>query len=240
MFKYIFKKLRRGALNRMNRMCDKHYGYENRPVFFDIKETCPQLLEADRKFEAIKKEFEHVAEQYAMPSYHQIDGGQTSISAKVAPEKRWKVFMIVLNGKTPEASKESCPETWAVVNQIPHVYQAFFSILEPGKAIPPHHAPFKGYLRYHLGLKIPAKNPPTIRVRDINYTWEAGKSMLFDDSWDHEVYNEAEEERAVLIIDIFRPLPWWQHKINSFFIKRVIKAVNSNQILKRIENKQWS
>jgi aspartyl/asparaginyl beta-hydroxylase (cupin superfamily) len=97
---------------------------------------------------------------------------------------------------------------------IPHLSQAFFSILDPGKNIPAHEAPTRSYLRYHLGLMVPETNPPSIRVVDEHYTWQEGESMLFDDSWDHEITNTASSPRAVLIVDFLRPMPAPLHLIN--------------------------
>ena len=47
-----------------------------------------------------------------------------------------------------------------LVAGIPNLFQAFFSILEPGKSIPAHEGPYCGYLRYHLGLIVPEESPP--------------------------------------------------------------------------------
>jgi aspartyl/asparaginyl beta-hydroxylase (cupin superfamily) len=54
---------------------------------------------------------------------------------------------------------------------------------------------------------VPAERPPRIRMRDEIYTWKEGESILFDDSWDHEVFNDSSELRAVLIVDVLRPMP---------------------------------
>jgi aspartyl/asparaginyl beta-hydroxylase (cupin superfamily) len=99
------------------------------------------------------------------------------------------------------------PKTCAALDRIPRPYlsQAFFSILDPGKSIPAHTGPTRAYIRYHLGLRVPKENPPTIRVKDQHYTWKEGESVLFDDSWEHEITNHSNEVRAVLIVDVMRP-----------------------------------
>jgi beta-hydroxylase len=84
---------------------------------------------------------------------------------------------------------------------------AFFSILAPGKHIPDHRGPFNGVLRYHLGLKVPEPAEQCrIRVADEYRHWEEGESLLFDDTYRHEVWNETDGERAVLFMDVRRPL----------------------------------
>jgi len=85
---------------------------------------------------------------------------------------------------------------------------AFFSILAPGKHIPAHRGPYKGVLRYHLGLKIPEPaSQCRIRVGDEVRHWAEGESLLFDDTYDHEVWNDTDGERAILFMDVERPLP---------------------------------
>ena len=53
-----------------------------------------------------------------------------------------------------------------------------------------------------------------MRVKDQYHTWEEGRSILFDDSLNHEVYNISDDLRVVLIVDILRPLPFHLHATN--------------------------
>ena len=53
-----------------------------------------------------------------------------------------------------------------------------------------------------------------MRVKDQHHTWEEGKSILFDDSWNHEVHNKSDDLRVVLLVDILRPMPFHLHAIN--------------------------
>jgi aspartyl/asparaginyl beta-hydroxylase (cupin superfamily) len=92
--------------------------------------------------------------------------------------------------------------------------QAFFSILDPGKSVPEHEGPYLGYLRYHLGVCVPAKDPPKIIVNGQDYVWKEGEAVLFDDSWPHSVVNTSNELRAVLIVDVRRPLPFLPDLVN--------------------------
>ena len=100
---------------------------------------------------------------------------------------------------------------------MPGVLGAFFSILDPKKTVPAHEGPFMGYLRYHLALVVPEEKPPTIRVKDRFHTWKERESVVFDDSWEHEVLNESEGQRVVLIVDFMRPMPWPLHLANRWW-----------------------
>lgn len=215
-----------------NKIIGKHAGGEQRPIFFDIESTCKELLLIDQQFDTVKSEFNFVNQHYDLQAYHELDRMQYGISGKVAPQQKWKVFVLDLMGETPELAAKLCPETCAVLKKIPNLFQAFFSVLEPRKPIPAHTGPYSGYIRYHLGVKVPSQAPPTIRLKDQYYTWQTGKSVLFDDTWEHEVFNESNEERVVLIVDIFRPLPFLLHQTNSLIIKNLIKNMYGKKVIK--------
>ncbi len=94
------------------------------------------------------------------------------------------------------------------MREIPGMTTAMFSILSPRKHILDHRGPYKGVLRYHLGLIVP-REAERCRIRvgeDIRH-WEEGKSLIFDDTFNHEVWNDTDETRVVLFVDVLRPLP---------------------------------
>jgi aspartate beta-hydroxylase/beta-hydroxylase len=218
----------------INKFYDLHIGGSRRPVFFDIATTRPELLELDRNYDVIREELLAILpEKRAIPRYHELDQMQYYISGSVNPGKDWKVYPLDIMGVKPEAYCARCPRTTALVEKIPGLFEAFFSILEGGKSIPHHIGPYRGYLRYHLGLIVPEKNPPSIRVKHTVYTWKEGESILFDDSWDHEVYNQCEADRVVLIVDIRRPMPQPFDGVNRF-VQRIMKSVYGKYVLERL------
>jgi aspartyl/asparaginyl beta-hydroxylase (cupin superfamily) len=188
-------------------------GGDERPVMFDINTTYPALRGLDFSYPRIRAELDEVLkDRETLPAYHDVDPDQATIS-DVTP-REWKIFYLWAMGERAEPNASKCPETSALLASIPNVFQAFFSILEPGKSIPEHQGPYCGYLRYHLGMIVPPDSPPRIRVRDEWYTWREGESVLFDDSWNHEVVNESSGERVVLIVDVLRPMPVVQSLVN--------------------------
>ena len=191
-----------------NPVYDLFTGGKNRPAFFNIDQTLPSLRAVDRAYEDIRAEFEALmTQQDLMPRYHDIDTNLIHSSGRYHRDKRWNVFMLYCYGSLPEANRQLCPKTCETLSKIPYLNQAFFSILDPGKAIPAHTGPTQAYLRYHLGLRVPENRPPSIRVRDEHYTWKEGESILFDDSLEHEIYNTSDGVRGVLILDVMRPFP---------------------------------
>jgi aspartate beta-hydroxylase/beta-hydroxylase len=179
---------------------------KRRPTFFEVARICPELDLVTQAHPAIKAEFDRLLKDSpALPQYHELDAGEAKIAGTTP--KRWNVFMLEIMGHRPAANRARCPETCRAIARVPNMIEAFFSILEPGKSVPEHEGPYLGYLRYHLGLRVPAKNPPKLVVNGQDYVWKEGEGVLFDDSWPHSVVNHSDEIRAVLIVDVRRPLP---------------------------------
>ncbi len=221
-------------LGGVNRLFDLTTGGPNRPVFFDIDATRPELRAIDRAFPAIREELLGLLPDKArMPRYHELDRMQHYISARVDPDKDWKIYYLYAMGEKPSLNRARCPQTSALLDAIPGLFQAFFSILDAGKSIPPHEGPYRGYLRYHLGLVVPPERPPTLRIKDQEHTWREGQSILFDDSWRHEVVNQAAGDRVVLIVDIRRPMPAPFAALNRF-VEGIMRLVYGKQILKKL------
>jgi len=154
--------------------------------------------------------------QEKLPSFQDISPDQ---GYSTSTDDLWKTYFLYGYGvKSPE-SCDRCPETTRIIESIPGLKTAFFSILLPGKHIPEHRGPFKGVIRCLLGLKIPEpREKCRIRVKDEVRHWEEGKCMLFDDSFPHEAWNETDGIRVVLFLDIVRPLRFPLSGINSLLI----------------------
>lgn len=162
----------------------------------------------------IRRELEAILRhKEALPSFQEISPDQKRISR----DHKWKTYFLYGYGYKSVANCRRCPETARLIEAVPGMKTAFFSILEPGKHIPAHRGPYKGVIRYHLGLMIPEpKERCRIRVRDEIRYWEPGKSLIFDDSHEHEVWNETPGLRAVLFLDVERPLRFpgsWLNKL---------------------------
>src|SRR5262245_31419670 len=133
----------------------------SRPTFCDIKRDYPALDRVTQASPIIRPESEQLlADAGEPPQYHELDSGERKISSTTP--KRWNVFMLEIMGHKPAANVARCPETCRVLARVPNMIQAFFSILEPGKSVPEHEGPYLGYLRYHLGLRVPTDNPPKL------------------------------------------------------------------------------
>ena len=220
----------------LNRFYDLFINGKNRPAFFNISKTYPDLLQLDHHYNAIKSELEGLKKKNLnIPRYHDIDTFQKAISAQKNPDKNWRTFMINMMGDFNDEALKLVPQTCKILNDIPNLFQAFFSILDPQKSIPAHKGVYRGYIRYHLGLQVPKNNPPQIRVKDSIYTWQNKKSVMFDDSWEHEVINNCLEERIVLIVDVLRPMPSIPHKVNKFISEHLVKKYYAKNVFKNLK-----
>jgi beta-hydroxylase len=99
---------------------------------------------------------------------------------------------------------------------------AMFSILSPRKHIPPHNGPYKGVLRYHLGLLVPEPEDQLgISVGGQVAQWREGESLVFDDTFEHFVWNNTDGTRVVLFLDVVRELRGPMRAFNRFMIKAI-------------------
>ena len=100
------------------------------------------------------------------------------------------------------AESEYFPETVSVLENCGIDFiLAKFSAIVPGTHIRPHTGPSNDRLRVHLGLV--HTGGARIRVGNEWRAWEEGKVMIFDSSWEHEVYHDGPDLRVVLIADIW-------------------------------------
>ena len=142
-----------------------------------------------------------------------LRGGAAPSLATVSPDHRaiaavdmWKSFFLWGYGFAIEENIARCPKTAAIVRGIPGLNSAFFSILAPGTHIPAHRGVSKGLITCHLGLIVPADGDVRMRVNDRVVRWAEGETLVFDDTFDHEVWNETTGTRVVLLIQFERPL----------------------------------
>ncbi|KFW11838.1 Aspartyl/asparaginyl beta-hydroxylase, partial [Eurypyga helias] len=121
----------------------------------------------------------------------------------------WSQFTLWQQGRKNENACKSVPKTCALLERYPEATgcrrgQIKYSIMHPGTHVWPHTGPTNCRLRMHLGLVIP-KEGCRIRCAQENRTWEEGKVLIFDDSFEHEVWQDAENYRLIFIVDVWHP-----------------------------------
>lgn len=120
----------------------------------------------------------------------------------------WSTFFLCENGVVDTDAVVRCPATWNALTALPMPWGAksptvMFSLLRAGARIPAHTGMFNTRLICHLPLIV----PPACGFRVGNETraWEVGKLLIFDDSIEHEAWNDSGEDRVILIFDVWRP-----------------------------------
>jgi aspartyl/asparaginyl beta-hydroxylase (cupin superfamily) len=187
-------------------------------MFFPL-ERFPWVAHIEANWETIREELEGVlVDREALPNFQDISKDQIEIT----DDDHWKTFFLYGYGFQADLGVQMCPRTAALMREIPGMTTAMLSILSPHKHILDHRGPYKGVLRYHLGLIVPQeKERCRIRVGDEVRHWEQGQSMVFDDTFNHEVWNDTEETRVVLFVDVLRPLPFPESLINRLIVKAI-------------------
>ena len=124
-------------------------------------------------------------------------------------DRRWTALYLWRNGRPVEENAAHCPRTMAALANVPMTQIAgqtpsvLFSRLTPGAHIPPHRGMLNCRLIGHLPLIAP--KGCWLRVGNEMRSWEDGKLLIFDDSFEHEAKNDSSETRIVLLFDIWRP-----------------------------------
>lgn len=229
-----WKRIRYGAIHALDWVFGRYSLVGDQPVH--DAEQFPWTRDLEAEWQTIREELDAIlAHRDALPAFHDIAADASTISQ----DDRWKTFFLYGYGEKAEANCARCPRTTELIEQVPGMTTAFFSILAPGKHIPAHRGPYKGVLRYHLGLKVPEPAEKCrIRVGDRIEHWNEGESLAFDDTYDHEVWNETGGERAILFLDVKRPLPEPLSSMNDLILAllrqtSVVQDAADNQ-------KQWS
>ena len=210
------------------------------PEVFD-NERFPWAADIEAHWQDIRREACQALElREIIPSFQDISPDQYRISQT----DEWKTFWYRGFGHASQAFATLFPETARVVDAVPGIETAFFSIVAPGKHIIPHRGVYKGIVNYHLGVLVPKdKERCRMRVGSEHFYWEEGKSRIFDDTFEHEVWNDTDEERVVLMVQFRRPLRQPGRLVSALFLKVLqhtpyVTVAKQNQLAfeKRLES----
>lgn len=146
----------------------------------------------ERRWREVRAEFESLESERFMPWPERFlyDAG-------------WDVFGLYAFERRLDENCDRCPVTASLVESIPGMTTAGFSLLAPGAHIRPHRGYTQAVLRLHLGLVVP--EGCEFRVGVERRAWREGACLVFDDTQEHEAWNRAASARAVLLVDFRRP-----------------------------------
>lgn len=193
---------------------NRRFSRVGNPPIFDAA-AFPWVADVESEWRSVRAELDEVLKYpQGIPNFQDVSIEQRAITN----DDRWKTFFFYGYGLRNDANCEFCPATARVLARIPGMKTAFFSILFPRKRIPRHRGPYNGVLRYHLGLRVPEPERCGIIVGGERASWREGKSLIFDDSYQHEAWNDGDDLRVVLFVDFLRPLYTPVSQLNRAFI----------------------
>jgi beta-hydroxylase len=180
----------------------------------------PWAADIEREWLVIRRELDAVLlHKEKLPNVQDVSRDVASISKDHA----WKTFILAAYGLTSARNIACCPETWRVLQQVPGLKTAMFSIFEPGKHLPAHRGPYNGLLRLHLGLIVPEpRENVAIRVGSEIRHWEEGRVLIFDDAYEHEAWNRTDGIRVVLFVDFVKPLRFPANVLNWLILNLAV------------------
>ena len=197
----------------------------NQP-FTEVKEF-PELSLLRDNWQTIRDEANNLVEQGNI----KIAENNDDIGFNSFFKRGWKRFYLKWYEGCLPSAQALCPNTVALLNQIPNIKGAMFALLPKGGQLKPHRDPYAGSLRYHLGLITPNSEQCRIYVDGIPYYWRDGEGVLFDETYIHSAKNDTDMDRIILFCDIERPLRYpFATAINRFFSKYVLSAATTQNL----------
>ena len=174
------------------------------------RDDFPWIAELEAAVPAMRAEIEQVlADEQGVEPYVQEEAKRASRGHSLLNDASWSAFHLFKAGERVEENAQRCPLIMRLLEVLPipkinrRSPMALISILKPGTHIPPHH----GMLNTRLICHIPLVVPEGCRLRVGGQTRDVveGQAMIFDDSFEHEAWNDGDAVRAVLLFEIWRP-----------------------------------
>jgi aspartyl/asparaginyl beta-hydroxylase (cupin superfamily)/cytochrome c-type biogenesis protein CcmH/NrfG len=188
-----------------------HYPFLPAEEFFD-RSLFPWLADIESKTAAIRREALSLLANgsEALRPYVRLEPG-TPVNKWTTLDHslEWGACFLWEYGTRNDVVCDLCPETVAALAALPQnnipgkAPSAFFSILRAGARIPPHTGVTNTRAIIHLPLVVP--RDCGFRVGGETRSWIEGEAFAFDDTIEHEAWNDSDEQRIVLIFDVWNP-----------------------------------
>jgi len=205
------------------------------PPVLDDETYFPQSSRYTQHWQAIRDEALAIAADLGqVPRFHELLPSQADISAN--DRRDWRMFVLKAYGTPIPDNLERCPTLAKLLDESPDVLSATLSFLAPHKHIPRHRGPFRGIIRYYLGLSIPTEPDglpsAVLSLDDTEYYIGDGQALLWDDTYPHEVWNNSDQVRIALLMDIRRQhMPMDMELLSRFIISVIGTTVRMKKTL---------
>lgn len=156
-------------------------------------------------FDVIRRELDQlVADRIQLPRTDDLVGMPQGADGE------WTTFVLNWFGRWPDATGARCPQTAALLRQIPHVQVAGFTVLGPHTTIGRHQGPTT-CMRWQMGMIVPEPEGSCgLAIGDQTVPWAERATLAFDDRTPHEAWNHADGPRYVLFIQVPWDLAGWR------------------------------
>ncbi len=188
-----------------------HFHYPGLPAIeFHDRRHFPWLEEVEAATAEIRREFEALIESEAaelVPYIQYPDDVPLRQWEALNRSRDWTAVHLLQNGRRVERNARHCPRTVELLGRLPQPEvpgaspNAMFSLLAPRTRIPPHTGVANTRLVCHLPLIVPPGCG--FRVGASTREWEPGSAFVFDDTIEHEAWNDSPELRVVFIFDVW-------------------------------------
>jgi aspartyl/asparaginyl beta-hydroxylase (cupin superfamily) len=176
-------------------------GLNSKPIYDPSEFAFSEILKANEK--SLLQEYQKIVESRLPQSDYNLKPDEHSLH-----EGEWLWNSYIQKGKIQPNFAKLFPATAEMLDSIPRIMNAtpfgsaFFSTLAGKSKIRAHHGPCNLRLRCHFPLIVPEGKKSGIRIGDQIVHWEVGKPLIFDDCYEHEVWNDSEDEpRVILLFD---------------------------------------
>ena len=198
-------------------------GVPNKPVL--PVETFPELKTISDNWQTIREEAVRLFDEGRIRSATaNNDWGFYSFF-----KSGWKRFYLKWYDDVLPSAQTLCPKTVELVQSIPSIKGAMFTVLPAGARLGGHRDPFAGSLRYHLGLVTPNSDECLIYVDGEPYSWRDGDDIVFDETYVHWAENKTDQTRVILFCDVERPLKTSAMRAINRFMSRVLGQATATQ-----------
>jgi len=179
---------------------------------FHPRERFPWLAEVEAATPVIRAEMETAlrsSRAELVPYLQYSDHEALAQWRELNKNPDWTAIHLIKRGEVVRANADLCPETMAILARLPQPEipgaspNAMFSLLAPGKTIPPHVGVNNTRLLCHLPLVVP--EGCWFRVGGETRAWREGEAFVFDDTIEHEAANPSDQLRVVMIFDLWHP-----------------------------------
>ena len=181
-------------------------------VEFHDREEFPFLAEVEAATDGIRAEYEALVKLKTaelVPYTQYPDHVPLAQWRELNNNPDWTAIHLIQNGRSVDANAKHCPATMELLSTLPQptipgaAPNAMFSLLAPRTRIPPHTGVANVRLVAHLALIVPPNC--SFRVGATTRDWRVGEAFVFDDTIEHEAWNDSDELRVVLIFDLWPP-----------------------------------